>query len=275
MNRTFTLPLWPDGSVPGALGMEDADKPSITVYPPAGPNNGAAIVVCPGGGYGTLASHEGEPVARWVNEGGATAIVLKYRLGPRYKHPAMLNDVARAIRTVRQRAGEWRIDPKRIGVLGFSAGGHLASTASTHFDAGNPSAADPIERQSSRPDVSILIYPVISLEQPWAHAGSRRNLLGEFPDPALVAKFSNERAVTRDTPPTFLVHSTDDKVVPIQHSLNYALALTNAGVPFGMQVYSHGAHGYGMGKDDPVLTAWPRECAAWLKQRGFFGGRTA
>jgi acetyl esterase/lipase len=271
-NNPDTFPLWPDGTVPGALGTEAADIPSITVFPPSRANNGAAVVVCPGGGYGHLAAHEGEPVARWLNEHGATGIVLKYRLGPRYKHPAMLHDVSRAIRTVRHRAGEWGIDPKRVGVLGFSAGGHLASTVSTHFDAGSPHAADPIERQSSRPAVSILIYPVISLDQPWAHAGSRRNLLGDLPNSTLVASLSNDRAVTRDTPPTFLVHSTDDKAVPIQNSLHYALALTTAGVPFGMQVYSHGGHGYGMGKDDPVLSAWPRECAAWLKQRGFFGG---
>jgi acetyl esterase/lipase len=267
-----TIPLWPEGSVPGAAGSEDTDRPSITVYPPVGANNGAAVVVCPGGGYGHLADHEGKPVAEWLNQHGATGIVLKYRLAPRYKHPAMLTDVSRAIRTVRHRAGEWGIDPKRVGVLGFSAGGHLASTVSTHFDSGKPGDSDPIERHSSRPDVSILIYPVIALDSPWTHAGSRRNLLGDMPSPALLASLCNEKAVTRETPPTYLVHSTDDKAVPVENSLHYALALKANGIPFGMQVYSHGGHGYGMGKGDPVLTGWPRECAAWLKQRGFFGG---
>lgn len=266
------FPLWPDGLVPGALGSGDADKPSVTVYsPPADKNNGAAVVVCPGGGYGGLAPHEGEPVALWLNENGATGIVLKYRLGPKYHHPVELGDVSRALRFSRHHAAEWGIDPKRLGVLGFSAGGHLASTVSTHFDSGNAGAVDAIERQSSRPDVSILIYPVITLEGPFAHAGSRTNLLGPMPDPELVHNLSNQTHVTRETPPTFLVHSTDDKAVPIQNSLMYASALAEAGIPFAMQVYDHGGHGYGMGaKDDPILSSWPAACAAWLKKRGFF-----
>lgn len=266
-----TFPLWPAGQVPYSQGSEDADVPSVAVYsPPADKNNGAAVVVCPGGGYGVLAPHEGEPVALWLNAHGATGIVLKYRLGPKYHHPVMLTDVSRALRFSRHHASEWGIDPNRLGVLGFSAGGHLASTASTHFTPGDPNASDMVERQTARPDVSILIYPVITLEGEYAHAGSRRNLLGDNPAAELVHNLSNQTHITRDTPPTYLVHSTDDKAVPIQNSLMYATALATAGIPFGMAVYSHGGHGYGMGKGDPVLTAWPEQCALWLGQRGFF-----
>jgi Esterase/lipase len=271
MSEPFTRPLWPEGQVPLARGKAPEDTPTITVYRPDGRGNGAAIVVCPGGGYGTLAAHEAEPVARWANAHGAVGVVLKYRLGShQYRHPAMLTDAQRAIRTVRHHAREWDIDPARVGILGFSAGGHLASTAATHFDAGNPRSDDPVERQSSRPDVAILIYPVIDLAGRPAHAGSRANLLGPTPDPALVASLSNHTQVTRETPPTYLVHSSDDKAVPIENSLRFALALEAAGVPFAMQVYERGGHGYGMGKTEfPETMAWPDQCARWLKVRGF------
>jgi acetyl esterase/lipase len=267
-----TLPLWPAGEIPRALGDEDADTPTVTIYPPpTGANNGASVVVCPGGGYGGLADHEGKPVAEWLNSLGVTGVVLRYRLGPRYHHPVMLGDAARAIRTVRHHAAEWDVDPARVGVLGFSAGGHLASTVSNHFDDGRPDAADPVERQSSRPDISILIYPVIQLEGRAAHLGSRANLLGDDPDPALIALLSNDRQVTSRTPPTFLVHSSDDVGVPVENSLRYALALEAAGVPFAMQVYEHGGHGYGLGGDDPILSTWPDQCADWMRHRGFLG----
>src|SRR5205085_9793486 len=174
--------------------------------------NGAAMVLWPGGGYGFLASHEAEPVGEWLNTLGVTAFVLKYRLAPRYKHPAMLHDAQRAIRTVRANAKSWGLDENRIGILGFSAGGHLTSTAVTHFDSGNPSSDDPIERVSCRPDLGVLVYPVVTFSGPAAHAGSRKNLLGDNPSPELIENLSNEKQVTAKTPPSFLMHTSDDAV---------------------------------------------------------------
>jgi acetyl esterase/lipase len=196
---TNSFPLWPEGA-PGALGKEDKDIPTLTPYwPDPGKATGAAIVICPGGGYGGLAPHEGVQYARFLNEYGIAGFVLKYRLGPAgYRHPAMLQDAARAVRTVRARAGEWKLDPKRVGIMGSSAGGHLASTLLTHFDAGKPDAADPIERQSSRPDLGILCYAVISFGE-FGHRGSMNNLLGKDPSPELVRELSNELQVTKDT----------------------------------------------------------------------------
>lgn len=266
-DREFHL-LWPEGA-PGALGTEPADRPKITVYrAPAEDANGSAVVVCPGGGYGRLAAdHEGRHVAEWLNSLGVSAFVLQYRLGPRYRHPAPLQDAQRAIRIVRARAREWSVDPARVGILGFSAGGHLASTASTRFDDGRPDARDPVERQGSRPDFAVLLYPVISLDGPSAHSGSRRNLLGETPDPALLELLSNERQVTARTPPTFLFHTADDPTVPVQNSLLYFEALRTAGVPAELHVFAHGRHGVGLALDDPALSAWPRLCASWLSGR--------
>lgn len=263
-------PLW-EGDAPGAQGKEAGDVPTLTLYPAPQENaTGAAIVVCPGGGYGGLADdHEGKQVAAWLNKIGVTAAVLHYRLGPKYHHPVMLGDVGRAIRTVRHRAQEWKIDPQRIGVLGFSAGGHLASTAATQFDEGDPNAADPIDRVSSRPDVAILIYPVITMTDPHTHGGSRHNLLGENPDPALIEQMSSEKRVTDKTPPCFLVHSVDDGPVPPQNSLMFAEALTKHRVPFVLHMLEKGGHGYGLGGDDPILSTWPDLCARWLKGRGF------
>lgn len=265
-----TLRLWP-GDAPGAKGTADADIPTITVYrPPADKSNGAAVVVCPGGGYAGLAPHEAEPVAEWLTTLGVTGVVLKYRLATNgYHHPAMLNDVSRALRTVRARASDWGLDPHRIGVLGFSAGGHLASTAATHFDDGAPNASDPIERVSSRPDLAVLIYPVITLTGPSAHAGSRQNLLGENPPPELVELLSNEKQVTPKTPPTFLVHSVEDTGVPCENSLLFAEACRKAGVPFALHIYEHGPHGFGLGGEDPVLKTWPMLCGEWMRKRGF------
>jgi acetyl esterase/lipase len=268
-DRPEPQPLWPGGA-PGALGAEPADIPAVSLYiPPAGTGNGAAIVVCPGGGYGALAEHEGHPVALWLNSLGITAAVLRYRLGPRYHHPTPLNDAARALRTMRARAAEWKLDPKRVGILGFSAGGHLASTLSTHFSGEDPIAADPIERASSRPDVAILLYPVISFSTEFVHAGSRRNLLGDNPARELIELLSNEKQVTPKTPPTFLMHTAEDTAVPVENSLLYAMALHRAGVPLELHVYEKGRHGVGLGGNDPVLSAWPATCAAWLKARGF------
>lgn len=263
------LRLWP-GEAPGAQGKEEVDIPTLTVYaPPAEKRNGAAVVVCPGGGYVTLASHEGKPVAEWFNTLGVTGFVLKYRLGPKYHHPSMLYDVARAIRTVRAHAGEWGLDPHRIGVLGFSAGGHLASTAATHFDDGNPGAPDAIDWVSSRPDVAILIYPVITLSGPFAHEFSREMLLGKTPDPKLVELLSNEKQITPRTPPTFLVHTDGDTGVPVENSLLFVEGLRKAKVPVEFHLYEHGPHGFGLAPDDPILSDWPKACAKWLNGRGF------
>ncbi len=260
-------PLWP-GAAPGALGNEDADQPMLTAYLPAKPG-GSAVVVCPGGGYRVLAmDHEGKQIAEWLNARGIAAFVLKYRLGPRYQHPAPLTDAQRAIRTVRHNAKEFGIAPDRIGIWGFSAGGHLASTAGTHFDSGDPGAADPIDRESSRPDFMILAYPVITMTE-FTHGGSRRNLLGANPDPKLVALLSNEKQVTPQTPPAFLFHTADDAGVPVENSVNFFLALRKAKVPAELHVYEHGPHGVGLAPRDPVLSTWPARLEDWLKLHRF------
>jgi acetyl esterase/lipase len=261
--------LWPDGA-PGAVGEEDADQPAVRIYQPEAGRTGAAIVVCPGGGYGVLAmDHEGHQVARWLNTIGVTAVVLKYRLGPRYRHPAPLSDVQRAIRYVRAHAADLGVAAERVGVMGFSAGGHLASTVSTHFDAGRADSDDAVERQSCRPDFSVLAYPVISFTADFSHRGSARNLLGENPDPELLASLSNETRVTAETPPTFLFHTGEDKGVPVQNSLVYYRALVEHGVPAELHVYQNGPHGVGLAPGDPVLSTWKERLAAWLKGNGF------
>jgi acetyl esterase/lipase len=263
-----SIVLWPGGA-PGAVGTAPEDIPTLTPYfPPAEKATGAAIIVFPGGGYSHLADHEGRPVAEWLSTLGITSFVLKYRYGPRYHHPAPLLDAARAIRLVRSRAAEWRLDPKRIGVLGFSAGGHLVSTAGTHFDGGNSSAADPIERASSRPDLMILIYPVITMRE-FTHAGSKKMLLGENPTEDLVKLLSNDEQVTAETPPAFMVHTADDPGVPVQNSLRFAAALRKMKVPVELHIYEHGPHGFGLGGKDPILSTWPQRCAEWLKVHGF------
>lgn len=260
--------LWPDGA-PGAVGKEPVDIPTLTPYFPLKEKaTGAAVIVCPGGGYDHLAAHEGAPVAEWLNSIGITAFVLKYRLGPRYHHPAPLQDAARAMRTIRARAAEWKLDPERVGILGFSAGGHLAATIATHFDSGKTDAGDPIERVSSRPNLLILLYPVITMREK-THAGSKKNLLGENPSPQLVALLSNEEQITKETPPTFLVHTMTDTAVPVDNSLMFAAALRKAGVPFELHIYERGPHGFGLGGNDPILSTWPARCADWLRIHGF------
>lgn len=269
-NSSTTAPivLWPNGA-PGAAGKEPTDIPTLTPYFPAQAKaTGAAVIVCPGGGYSHLADHEGGPVAEWLNTLGITAFVLKYRVGPRYHQPAPLLDVARAIRVVRARATEWRLDPNRIGILGFSAGGHLASTIGTHFDGGKADAADPIERTSSRPDLMILIYPVITMRE-FTHAGSKRMLLGDNPPEDLLKLFSNDEQVTKETPPAFLVHTADDPGVPVENSLRFAAALRKVRVPVELHLYEHGPHGFGLGRQDPILSTWPQRCAEWLRVHGF------
>lgn len=256
--------LWPDGA-PGSLGNEEPDRPFFTTHIPASKRPAPAVMVCPGGGYGGLAfQHEGLDIAAWLNTLGIAAFVLHYRLGPRYRHPAPLTDVQRAIRTVRHRAAEWNVDTARFGIWGFSAGGHLAATASTHFDAPDPSASDPIDRESSRPDFSILCYPVIHLREPGTHSGSRNNLLGPDPDPSLIAYLSNDEQVTGDTPPTFLFHTSTDGAVPVEHSVLYYLALRRAGVPAEMHIFQEGRHGLGLAPAEPALCRWPELLRNWL-----------
>jgi acetyl esterase/lipase len=260
--------LWENGA-PGALGQADSDKPTITVYPAPRGSSGTAVIVAPGGGYGNLAiEHEGRQEAYWFNAMGVTAFVLKYRLGPRYHHPIELGDAQRAIRTVRSRAAEFNIIPDRIGMMGFSAGGHLTTTAGTHFDAGKADAADPIERASSRPDFLILGYPVVSFDPAITHSGSVRNLLGENPDPKLIEELSNDLRVTPQTPPTFLFHTANDPGVPVENSVRFFLALRKAKVPAEMHVFENGPHGVGMALADPELSAWPSLLMNWMRARG-------
>ncbi len=265
--ETFTL--WSD-KAPGALGDEERDKPTLSVYRTwRNQGNGTAVIIAPGGGYGALATnHEGRQVASWLNAMGVTAFVLKYRLGPRYHHPVQLGDAQRAIRLVRSRAQEFGIAADRIGMMGFSAGGHLTATAGTHFDSGNSQTADPIDRLSSRPDFLILGYPVISFSAPLAHQGSVKNLLGENPDPKLINDMSNELQVSAQTPPTFLFHTSNDAAVPVENSVAFYLALRKAGVAAEMHIFENGPHGVGLDLGNPTLSEWPRLLANWLRARG-------
>jgi len=260
--------LWPDGA-PGAKGNEAADQPTLDVYIPSEGANGAAVVVFPGGGYRHLAvDHEGQQIARWLNSFGVAAFVLKYRLGPRYHHPIQMGDAHRALRHVRLHAAEFGVDPGRLGVWGFSAGGHLASTAATHFDRGDAAAAEPIDRMSSRPDFAILAYPVISLTTEYTHQGSKRHLLGDNPDPSLVEYLSSELQVTPETPPTFLFHTNEDTGVAPENSVLFYLGLRKAGVPAELHIYERGRHGVGLAATDRVLSTWPQRLSDWLYSRG-------
>jgi len=251
-----TVALWPDGA-PGAVGKQDEDRPTLTIYLPEGKASGAGVVICPGGGYAHLAMEkEGSEIAAWLNKLGLAGFVLKYRLGPRYHHPAQLDDAHRALRYVREHATELGIKTDRVGIWGFSAGGHLAATAATHFEAG------------TRPDFLILAYPVITFETPYAHSGSRKNLLGAAPDAKVVHNLSNETQVTAETPPTFLFHTDGDKGVPAENSVLFYLALRKAGVPAELHIYERGPHGVGLAEKDPVLSSWPARLADWLTLRG-------
>lgn len=261
--------LWPNGA-PGALGATDLDKPTITPYLPAQNPTHTGIVICPGGGYEHLAiDWEGTKVAQWLNARGVAAFVLTYRLGPRYHHPAQLLDAQRAIRYVRTHATEEGIDPNRVGIWGFSAGGHLASTAGTHFDGGNSKAVDPIEQASSRPDFMVLAYPVISMQPGITHNGSLHMLLGEQPSPMLENELSNETQVTPQTPPTFLFSTTNDPVVPVRNSVLFYEALLRAGVPAELHIFEQGHHGSGLGQNNPQLQMWPILLQNWLHLHGW------
>jgi len=291
--QPVTVPLWP-GVAPGSKGVEDNEKvtdrgrgkghrdrsvanvhkPTLTIHlPPKDKATGTAVVICPGGGYACcVVDKEGHDVARWLNSIGVAGIVLKYRLprphGHVYGHTVPLMDAQRAIRTVRHRARKWNLKSDRIGIMGFSVGGHLASTAGTHFDGGSPDASDPIDRESCRPDFMILIYPVVSLSDAVDHRGSRQNLLGDDPDPKLVKHYSNELQVTAKTPSTFLISTSDDFVKP-ENSIHFYLALRKAKVPAEIHVYERGGHGYGLRKTGNPVAGWPRRCGDWMKGRGF------
>lgn len=262
------MPLWPAGQVPGALGSEPKDIPTLTIYRAPTTRPAATFLMGPGGGYSRLSEDEGIGYATWLNHLGYTCFVLKYRLGSAgYRHPVMLEDVSRAIRTVRARADEWQIDPHQLIVVGSSAGGHLASTVLTHFDAGKADDADPIERQSSRPDFGVLVYPVISMTE-ITHPGSKKNLLGDNPSPELINLLSNEQQVTDQTPPTFIWHGIDDNVVPVSNSLRFAAALAEHHVPYELHIYQHAPHGIGIGTTRPPYVAtlsWTTDLVAWLK----------
>jgi len=264
-----TMRLW-DGAAPGALGDAEEDRPTLTMYEVSEEKESrSAVIVFPGGGYGWLATnHEGRQIANWLNSMGITAFVLRYRLGPKYQYPVELWDAQRAIRMVRARATEFGVLPDKIGIIGFSAGGHLASTAETHFDAGNASAKDAIDRVSSRPDFAILAYPVISLVAPYAHAGSRENLLGKKPEPELVKELSNEFQVTKETSPTFLWSTSTDDAVPPENSVAFYLALQKAGVPAELHIFAKAPHGVGLDLKDPSVGMWGELVLEWLRGRG-------
>ena len=274
-DKPTPLPLY-SGPVPMSVGDSDADKPTLTPYLVPGATNAAAVVVCPGGGYGFLADdHEGVQPAKYLNSLGVHAFVLKYRIatkgrpGPLMGAPLL--DAQRALRTVRARATEFGVDPKRVGIWGFSAGGHLASTAATHFDAGKVDSGDAVERAGCRPDFAILAYPVITMDKAVTHGGSRANLIGADPSPELVALYSNDERVTAETPPTFLFQTDDDAAVRAENAVRFYLALRKHKVPAELHVYAKGPHGVGLGTD-PKWTkgvsypgTWTQFLTAWLR----------
>jgi acetyl esterase/lipase len=262
------ITLWPDGA-PGALGSEPTDTPILRIWQPS-PDKDAhvGVVICPGGGYSGLSEDlEGKQVADWGVEQGITCFMLRSRLAPKYHHPAPLQDANRAVRWVRSHASDYGLDPKRIGIWGFSAGGHLASTAATHYDLGNPNSTDPVEKVSSRPDFTVLAYPVISMKDGLTHGGSKKNLLGDQPDPKLVELLSNETQVTPDTPPTFIFHTAADTAVLPENAIAFFTALRKANVPVEMHIYEKGRHGVGMGYAHPEVAGWPNLVGQWLRSR--------
>lgn len=263
------MSLWADGA-PGALGAEAKDMPKITVRKVASEKPTGALIICPGGGYGGLAmDHEGKQMVQWANSIGLTAVLCDYRhRGKGYGHPAPLQDAQRAVRTVRAKAAEWNIDPNKIGIIGFSAGGHLVSTVITQFDTGDKNASDPIAQQSSRPDFAILCYPVISMGSSFTHRGSEVNLLGENASKETLQAFASERNVRADTPPTFLMHTLEDKPVPVENSLVFYQAMVAKQVPGELHVYQKGPHGVGLARSIPGTSDWPVACQRWLAQLG-------
>lgn len=283
LGQQQTIDIW-QGKIPGAIEqlennfeadssgswtyMRQITHPKLDIYPAQNNKTGTSVIICPGGGYWALAyKHEGSAIAKWFNSIGITAFVLKYRLPDtatmKDKSIGPLQDGQEAIRIVRRNAETWKIDPHKIGIMGFSAGGHLASTISTHFNEKVYETSDTI---SARPDFSILIYPVISMDTTIAHMGSRTLLLGESPTTELNDRFSNELQVTKQTPPAFLVHSIDDKTVPVENSIRYTLALKKFGIPCELHMFQSGGHGYGLGKSkNGTELLWPKVCETWIK----------
>lgn len=272
------FPLWPTGQVPGALGTEPKDTPTLTPYfAPADKATGATVIVFPGGGYRSLAPHEGEPFAKWLNSLGINAFVLKYRLYPGGYHLQQITlDAPRAVRYVRSHAAEWNLDPQRIGVIGSSAGGHLAATLSTQFDAGNPAASDPVEKVSSRPDLTILCYGFILFDQRTMPDPQRReDALGKDVPDEVALRFAPARNVRPDTPPCFVWQTVEDDKVIAENAITFATALRAAKIPFDLHLYEKGKHGIGIGlggkpyTPEAALHPWTRDCAFWLGQQGF------
>ena len=288
-SQTLTIKLWPDG-IPGSITdpsyvekittvdgritrCERVVNPDLSVFLPAPDKaNGAAVLICPGGGYGALAfDHEGNAIAKWLNDNGIAGIILKYRLPSdqimKDKSTGPLQDAQEAMRVIRRNASDWKIDPGKVGVIGFSAGGHLASTLSTHYA---EKVYEVKDNSSARPDFSLLIYPVVSFDTTITHRGSRNNLIGIKPDARLVERFSNELQITADTPPAFLVHSADDKAVPVMNSIGYFRGLQKNNIPAELHVFQKGGHGYGLAIDRGTESSWPDLCIRWLKQIGIF-----
>lgn len=264
------LNLW-EGEAPLATGNEPKDVPHVIVYIPENSTKPTgAIVICPGGGYGGLAmDHEGHQIAAWANDMGLAGVIVSYRhRGKGYGHPAPLLDAQRAIRLTRAKAKDWNIDPDRVGILGFSAGGHLTTTVLTHFDLGKKDSSDPIDQQSCRPDFGVVCYAVIALGESFTHRGSQRNLLGKDASPELIESLSNEKQVTENTPPCFVWHTAEDKVVPAENSLRFYSALVQHGVPAELHVFPKGRHGIGLGKTIEGAKQWPELCTRWLERQG-------
>ncbi len=261
-----TIPLW-DSNVPGALGDTENDIPVLYQYQAETTNKTkTAIIICPGGGYATLAmDHEGHQIARWLAGLGIDAFILRYRIPAHgYPHPIPMEDGMRAIRLVRSHSRQWGIDTNKIGIIGFSAGGHLASTIGTHWDNGDVYATDSVEQVSSRPDFMALVYPVISFTTEYTHQGSKERLLGENPDPETVRLLSNELQVDQNTPPTFLVHTSEDQTVPSENSVLFYLALKKAKVPAELHIFEQGHHGLGLGSQGMPFSNWPELFREWM-----------
>jgi len=279
-----TIKLW-SKTIPGSIlnpsykeeigkgyHISKVTEPTLTVFKPTKEKaNGTSLIICPGGGYGVLAfDHEGYKVAKWLNELGITAFILKYRLPSdlimQNKSIGPLQDAQKAMRMVRRNAKKWNLDPNKIGIMGFSAGGHLASTLSTHFNEKVYAAMDSI---SARPDFSLLIYPVISMNSKITHQGSKNNLLGENPNEKTVHHFSNELMIDKNTPPAFLVHAVDDKAVPIENSIQYLLSLRKHSIPAELHLYQKGGHGFGMNPSKNTESSWTKSCELWMQMNDF------
>ncbi|QNK55707.1 alpha/beta hydrolase [Paenibacillus sp. PAMC21692] len=259
--------LW-EGDAPLAKGTSDEDVPRLELFLVPEQEREGLVIVCPGGGYGGRAAHEAYPITDWLNSIGISAAVLHYRVKP-YQYPVPMVDAQRAVRFARQHAAEWGVNPDRIALLGFSAGGHLASTVGTHFDGGDVESEDPVERHSCKPDALILCYPVISFMEPFTHGGSVEAQLGANPDEELLRSLSNDMQVSAETPPTFLWHTAEDRPVPVENSIMFAMALSRHQVPFELHIFEKGEHGVGLAHHLPDTARWTELCGNWLKRLGY------